>query len=150
MIFYSVRERLKGFLDKIGEYSHIETTGPYYEYSLEKIYDITRRKFDKEITGIYTTFGTEYAVKALVDMGINREVIVIANDLNEEIEDCVKKGYVQAIVYQRPFMQGYIAGKKMFDCIFKNMTPSKDKYFVGYDILLEESLDNVHKNILEL
>lgn len=142
----SVKDRLKGFLDKASEYKDIEIVGPYFDnYNLNTFYAKTMELLNsiKNVKAIYSTCGTEYIVRAIKDMKLDKKLIIIGNDLTEETKRYLKEDYIQAIIYQRPKEQGYKVAKYMYDFIFNNNLPADRYVYVNSEILIKENVDLV-------
>jgi len=89
---------------------------------------------------MYTNTEVTYLSKAVVDSDAV-DVKLIGNDLNEEIKDFIKSDKISMSLYSRPFLQGYLSGKFMFDYIIKGVKPKKEFTYVGFDIITKANLN---------
>jgi LacI family transcriptional regulator len=140
--YESLYKRYNGFIKKITDFNKIEIVNSCYLNSLEEAYNLTKDilKEYSDLKGIYSNTEVVYIAKALEELG-RTDVKVIGNDLNESVKSYIRNGYIEATLHQRPYFQGYLVGKYMFNYIINGIKPINEITYVGYDIVTETNLD---------
>ncbi len=69
------------------------------------------------------SFTTPSAAKVLRDMGIKDKVKLSGYDMTEEALLLVKDGYLDILVGQNPYMQGYLAIKALYEYVTEGIQP---------------------------
>lgn len=134
--------RINGFEQKMKSYNSIITLTD----TLSEISYITYKKTIEnyinkyKLNAIYATFRAEYVARVLKELGISRDIVVVANDLNKEIHQYLQEDLIQAIVYQRPYYQGFFATDNFFKYFFQNDKYNKNSINTGSDILIKENM----------
>ncbi|ACL69700.1 LacI family DNA-binding transcriptional regulator [Halothermothrix orenii] len=139
--YVSSYKRLKGFMDIVMERSHLDISTWQNVKDLDEAYKITKQilKEKTDIHGIFTTVEILYVARALKELG-KRDVVLVGYDLNKKVKSYIKQGIINSVLYQRPFLQGYLALKYMLNyLIYENTTPTKE-VTIGYDIVTKENL----------
>lgn len=134
--------RLKGFLDCIETYKFIDVIIPEKLNTLTKedFYNFLNRHLKSDINGIFPIYRAEYVAEYILDYNLlNRDLKLISNDLNEDIEKYLKLNIIDAVIYQNPFHIGYTACKLIYNKIFFNSENEKN-IVIKESILLKESL----------
>ncbi|MGL5123895.1 MAG: substrate-binding domain-containing protein [Fusobacteriaceae bacterium] len=134
------KKYLNGFLEKINE-TDKKIIGPVYEEKiLDKIEQIIS-KINDEIKGVYIN---RYAAEIITK--IPDEILkgkkVITNGINKDIKKLIKEGRIIATVFDELYIQGYIAGKILFDKVFKCKFLNEEAYKIKSHIVFKENLDD--------
>jgi LacI family transcriptional regulator len=107
-----MEERLKGFMSKIeSEYPELKILETYnmteYRKEEEKFYkaalfETVAHILEKhpDMDALYTTSMTGSAAQAIKNSNINRKIILIGHENTEEIRGLMKRGYIDATVYE--------------------------------------------------
>ncbi|WP_300716165.1 LacI family DNA-binding transcriptional regulator [uncultured Brachyspira sp.] len=109
---------LKGFLQRIKN-TDIDIVGPIYcgsiEYSINTIKEICSKN---DIKGIYIN---RYAqeVYDIIDKNILKDKKIVTHGMAESIKSLIKAGIISFTVMEEMFLEGYNAGKIMFEMIYK-------------------------------
>ena len=138
--FESLNNRSNGFIDEIKDYTEINLIEYPAKDSKEEYYNLFKKINLKNIKGIYSNTkldGIAYAINKLS----RKDIILIGNDFNKAIEKNIKNKIIDAVIFQRPHFQGYIAGKLLFDFLFSKVVPDKKETYVGFDIITETNID---------
>ena len=134
-------ERLSGFMERIKKYSKIEIVAKETIFEIEDNYIYSKKIINnhKDIDAIYTTTDISYVNEAIRELKY-KDTVLIGNDLTPKIKKLIEKGEVNASIHQRPFFQGYLAGKSLFHKIINNKEPKKSLLYTGFDIACQENL----------
>lgn len=132
--------RVKGFLSFSKNFKDIKI-------DFINLSSLTQKDFNKALSScdileydcIYSSFKSENIVTYLESNKIDKKYFLIANDLNEDIQNLLYKRKISGIIYQRPFYQGIISIETIFNYLIKKI-PIPDKINIGIDILLKENL----------
>lgn len=137
--FESLNNRSMGFIDELKNYTGIHLIEYEARDSLEAYYALFKSINLNNIKGIYSNTkidGIAYAINQLS----RQDIILIGNDFNETIANQIKEKIIDAVIFQRPHFQGYIAGKLLFDFLFSKALPNEKETYVGFDIVTEANL----------
>ncbi len=142
-------DRYRGFADKIAEYPGIRVQGPESIGALKEMYEKTRNCLEMDMVpdAVYTVTDISYVARAISDhIRANphrkelKNIKLVAMDDDESARDYVKKGYVDAIVGQRPFIQAFIAAKLAAENLLHRHRKPPAVPRIEYDILMKENL----------
>ena len=142
-------DRFRGFLDKISQYPDIQLEGPVSVGAFREMYEHTRGYLagGTPLDAIYTVTDLSYPARALYDYdteyktgGKLKALKLIAMDDDEPTREFLGLGYIDAIVGQRPFIQGYIAMKLMTEALLHKHKRPQVAPPIEYDILLNENI----------
>lgn len=147
---HSLTQRYKGFYDHIHKlFSEIEIiddsknlTEMLGEYNA---YFITKHYIENipDLTGIYNNDGNVYEVGlAVKDEKVNRKISVIGHEISPDVADLINQEYIDAVISQDPFSQGYCAMKYLCDFLLNNLKPELSKYFTKIDITMKGNLSS--------
>ncbi|MGM0411530.1 MAG: substrate-binding domain-containing protein [Bacillota bacterium] len=142
-------KRLAGFMGRMKKYSGIEIIVKKTILEIEGNYTYSKKIINrnKDIDAIYTTTDISYVNQAIKELEY-KNIILIGNDLTPKIRKLIKKGEVNASIHQRPFFQGYLAGKSLFHKIINNKKPKKSLLYTGFDVACQENLELTEMNNL--
>jgi LacI family transcriptional regulator len=140
--YESVDKRLEGFEQKISTYTDIEIIGPYYVEQIEDNYSIAKKMMQEhqDLKSIYTTTDIMHIQKAVKDMNY-KGCKLIGNDLTIEMKEEILKGNIHASIHQRPYLQGYLAGRAILNKIIYNKSPKQSELFIGFDVACQENIE---------
>ena len=140
----SLRERYEGFQEVMSKYyPEIEVIGPYeYFEDVNEAYEVTKRLAmdHADLTGIFltTTTGLESAANAILDVGKEKVVRIIGFDINDNIEEMMKRNVIYATIYQDPHAQGYYSLRILSKYISDGLEPKEEYLFTRLGVLLKE------------
>lgn len=138
--------RIKGFEEKMKSYPNInvrkETINNISYESYYNIIDSIYNKYD--LSAIYATFRTEYVANVLKQLNPIKAPILVANDLNKEIYKYLQDDIINAIIYQRPYDQGYLITELCFKYFFQKDKYKKSEFNTGSDILIKENINIIN------
>lgn len=136
----SSEERIRGFTDHFldspnGEMdvSHVIYGGG--DHGL--VYRLTRDKLAElpELTGIFVSgAGLSGAAHAVDDAGLSGEVKIVGFDVTDSNVAFMKKGTVQFLIDQGPYLQGYQPVQLLTDAIFQDHPVATAYYDTGIQI----------------
>lgn len=109
---------LEGFLQRIKD-TNIDTIGPIYCGNIEdSIHTIKKICHKEDIKGIYIN---RYAqeIYDMIDKNILKGKKIVTHGMAESIKNLIKSGIISFTVMEGVFMEGYNAGKIMFEMIYK-------------------------------
>ncbi|MBC2855559.1 LacI family DNA-binding transcriptional regulator [Cetobacterium sp. 2A] len=72
----------------------------------------------------------------------DRKLKIVTNGFNNKIKEFIKDEIITATVIEEIFEQGYIAGKHIFDLIYKSLQEKPHNYVVKIRIVFKENIDN--------
>jgi ABC-type sugar transport system substrate-binding protein len=139
-------ERLRGFMDAISRNYpdiHIADTVEAEEDNV-KTFNQTKAMMAKNpcIQAIYAeTVAVPGICRALNDLGLHRKVKVIGFDDMPIIRDLMIEGYVNAVVVQNPFWQGYRSFEILWDYLLNRKLPKDAVNYSDIEIRIRESLE---------
>lgn len=110
---------LEGFLKKIKEYN-IELVGPIFCGNIEdSIHTIKEICHKDDINGIYIN---RYAQEIfdIIDKSVLKNKKIVTHGMANSIRSLIKSGIISFTVMEEVFLEGYNAGKIMFEMIYKN------------------------------
>lgn len=95
---------------------------------------------NEKIKGIFVTNSKVFHIGLLLHQLHLKDIKVIGHDLLKENVNCLKKGYVQFLICQRPEEQGYNAINKLFRSVVQKRVIAKENY-TSIDIVAKENID---------
>ena len=131
---------LEGFLDRI-KHTNIEILGPIFCGNIEdSIYTIKEMCGKYDIKGIYIN---RYAqeIYDIIDKNILKSKKIVTHGMAESIKSLIKSGIISFTVMEEVFMEGYNAGKMMFEMLYKNYVGTNWKVSDSKIIFLENLKD---------
>ena len=130
---------LKGVLDKLKELDR-KIEGPIRIKNLLKNKKQILNYLSNDIEGVYIN---RYAPEIIEYLGeIEKDNYkFVTNGFNEKIRGLIKSDKVVATVSEDFYNQGYIAGKKIFESLYKTSLKRSHEYETKINILFKESLD---------
>ena len=134
--------RLAGFLRRMGGYRDISVVGPISIVDIADNYTAASSLLSDhpDLSGLYTTTDTELLLPA-VERAERSDVVVVGNDLTPNLKSAIADGRLAASIHQRPFLQGYLAGKTLLNYVLYGRKPRNVAIPVGFDVALQENLE---------
>jgi LacI family transcriptional regulator len=134
------KERVAGFLSVIKkEFPSIKVTALEQCQDNENLaYRITMKVLKKhpEINGIYIVARAAHgAAKAVLEMDRAQKMKLVCNDLDIMKKRFIKQGIIDAIILQDPATQGSLPIRILFNLLFDDIRPEKERYYTKMDIL---------------
>lgn len=138
-LHYSSEERIQGFIDYFRqsarkmEFPHVV----YGQGSHDVSYRVTQKhiKALPNLTGVFVSgAGLSGAAHAVDDAGLSGKVKVVGYDATKSNVAYLKKGTVQFLVDQGPYLQGYKSIQILSDAIFQGQPVETDYYDTGIQI----------------
>jgi LacI family transcriptional regulator len=145
---YSLEQRYSSFRDTLGEMApgielvddseqYNQKIGEYNAYLMTKAYLET----SDCLAGIYNDSGNIYeAALALKDGNPGRKIVLIGHEVSAEVNDMVQQDYIDGIVAQDPFSQGFSAMKILCDYLIDGKEPESSSYLLHVDIFLKSNI----------
>lgn len=138
-----IQARLKGFLEKIKEYTGCQVLPAVHDLSEgEAVYReiCSCMEREPELKGIFDlTYRLDMAAKALRDCG-RRELKLVGFDLFGEIEQDIADCVIDAVVYQELSRQAYMGIKLLFEEMCYGLLPEKKKFYSKLEIITSSNL----------
>jgi LacI family transcriptional regulator len=145
---YASKQKLLGFKDRIkSSYPKMRILKSInYADDEENCYNLIMKelKYNPEISGIYATSGiSSLAIsKALKDLDLDSSPKFIGYDPSKVLSQYMIDGYVNALIYQDPFTQGYLSIKILYDFVAHGIVPEKETLNTKFEIVVQENLEN--------
>lgn len=143
---YGYKQRVLGFKDKIkSTYTRVKIQKTL-EYSCEDdvCYLGAMKELSKmnNIDGIFAASAgaTSCITKVLNKMNLPSPPILIGFDPNQSSFNDLEKGSVNALIYQNPATQGYLALKTLHDYVSYGIIPEKENIYTKSEIITKSNL----------
>ena len=138
-------QRLNGFRN------HLREIAPGIEIvaeesaqdDMEHSYQVTRRMLldHPEIDTLFViASGTYGACRAVLELGIEQRMQVVAFDNVPSTREMMQRGLLKAVVCQQPFLQGYQAVKAAFDILLTGESKQGEQIIMENQIKICENL----------
>lgn len=139
--FEALSLRYQGFVQEIQKYPGIEVVETIYVDHIKDSYEAAKKALAAypDLSGMYTNTEVVYLSHAIKEAG-RREIQLVGNDLNNEIKELIYNGYLQVALHARPYFQGYLSGKYMFNYLLNSIHPKRFETYVGFDIVTKANL----------
>ena len=132
---------LKGFLERVRE-TDIDIIGPLKGNGIEKSIELLEEICIKEeIKGIYINRYAQDIFEKLPSKILNDKKIV-KNGIGKNIKRMIKNKIITATVMEEIAIEGYNAGKKMFDILYKNDAKTGNWEISKSHIIFYENLND--------
>ena len=132
---------LKGFLERVRE-TDIDIIGPLKGNGIEKSIELLEEICIKEeIKGIYINRYAQDIFEKLPSKILNDKKIV-TNGIGKNIKRMIKNKIITATVMEEIATEGYNAGKKMFDILYKNDAKTGNWEISKSHIIFYENLND--------
>lgn len=134
--FEALHMRYLGFMNEMEKNREIEIVSDTYVDRVEDSFDAALKILDDhpDLDGFYSNTEVLYLQKALEKVG-NDQIKLIGNDLTAEIKRLIDNRKIAMTLNNRPYFQGYLSGKFMFNYFLKNKLPSQLETYVGFDVV---------------
>ncbi len=134
--------RFRGFVSEIKKNSQIQIVEYCYLENIEDSYDSAKAALGKynDLDGMYTNTEVTHLSRALKDSG-RQDVKLVGNDLNDEIKTLIHDSFIDIALHDRPYLQGYLSGKYMFNFLLNHILPKQEITYVGFDIATKNNLN---------
>lgn len=125
------KERMNGFYHKLEAYPLIQERVVVLDNMSTSSYRSTLEKhfYEYEPIAIYAPYHADYVGDFLKDHGLEYQVNLISNGINEKIEEYLFDGTIDGIVSAKPYFLGAVVTNNFF------------KYFYRYKELLRKDID---------
>ena len=139
-LHYSSEERIRGFIDHIRnspDEKMVLLSGVYSQGNHDISYKLTRSAIAEfpDLTGVFVSgAGLSGAAHAVDDAGLSGKIKVLGFDTTDSNVACMKKGTVQFLIDQDPYMQGYKSIQLLVDAIFQDSPVETAYYDTGLQI----------------
>ncbi len=136
----SSEERIQGFAHHFEELPNCGmqlTQTVYGRGSHETAYRLTAAKLAElpQLTGIFVSgAGLSGAARAVDDAGLSGKIKVVGFDTTESNVAFMKKGTVQFLIDQDPYLQGYKSIQLLVDAVFQNRPVGPEGFDTGIQI----------------
>lgn len=139
----STKEYLDGFLERIGDKKDLEILGPYAVSGVEEsVETICSLEETKALDAIFSNRYAHNIISMLPDSFFQNKKIVLSG-MGESIRELLEEKKVIATVMEEVYEDAYLAGKLLFDALYRHktldITWKKTKSKVIY-------LENLEKN----
>ena len=136
----SSEERIRGFTGHFKSCAGSEMDASHVIYGggdHDLIYRLTREKLTElpELTGVFVSgAGLSGAAQAVDDAGLSGAVKVVGFDVTDSNMAFMKKGTVQFLIDQGPYLQGYHSIQLLTDALFQDRPVETSYYDTGIQI----------------
>ena len=98
---------------------------------------------ENEIHGVFCTgySSTVGAIQAMEELG-REDIVVVGYDLTATTAEALKKGVLNALLYQEQFEQGYLAAKLLARYILEGWVPDRQRIHVDTHIVLKSNVQS--------
>lgn len=131
---------LEGFIERVAE-TEIKLVGPFFGNGIEKSIELINEICSKEeISGIYIN---RYAQEILerLPKKVLKDKKIVTNGISKNLKKLIKKRVVIATVMEEIATEGYNAGKKMFDILYRDKSYEGNWEISKSHILFLENLE---------
>lgn len=141
-------ERFCGFYSVLKEdFPEVELVPILQYYSNDVIAFEAIKKLLVEQPDICGLFPTNFSctlgtLRALVELE-RKDVVVVGYDISPYIIECLQNGYCDAVLYQNPYNQGYIAVKAIVQYLTDGTLPSAEQTDISSRIILKYNIGNI-------
>lgn len=136
----SSKEYMNGFLDRMKEEKEDLIVGPIYYKDLKKdINKIIKENITEEVKGIYSTRFLPTIIEK-IDKELSMEYKVIANGMSSKMKKLILEKKVLATIVEQWREEGYLAGKAMFEYLYKHYNLGSYSKIIEGRIIFRESL----------
>ena len=122
-------EKCQGIADALA-HSDCTIVGIYETQDVPEIaYYITKKVLQEvpALESIYVATGNSIAVcKALIDLGMEKQVKVVATDIFPEIKEYMDANIIKSVIFQNPEQQGKIAVQCLYEHFVENKISVKE------------------------
>lgn len=137
---YCHQHRINGFLSEIKSLRpNITLIDTQYNYDDDVFSQRISREMLREfpdLDGIYiASAGVVGVCKSLAEKEEYRSVKVISHDLLKDNIDLLKQGYIQFLLGQDAYTQGYQPVHILFDKLIDGKDPKREHYYTGIEIV---------------
>lgn len=84
--------------------------------------------------------GSYGACRAILSLGRENDMTVVSFDTVPGIAEMMKRGVIDATIYQHPRRQGQIAMQIVYDCLISGLRPEKELHIIKNDIRILQNL----------
>ncbi|MBC2850251.1 LacI family DNA-binding transcriptional regulator [Cetobacterium sp. 8H] len=135
----SSKDYLTGFYEKIIEFNR-EYIGPISIENLLENKEEVLKYLSDDIGSIYINRFAPEIIEYLKPLNKTKFKFV-TNGFNQKIRGLIESGEVVATISEDFYNQGYTAGKRVFELLYKTNLKRPQEYKTKIDILFKESLD---------
>ena len=140
-------QRIHGFLDYIQRQSDIQVAGVYDFYdNIENAYEISKQLLlSTKIPAIFSNsmMGTIGIARAISELQSN--TFVLGYDINEEIEEYIRRQVLFGSFFQFPYRQGYYTIKVLYKLLKENaLTLDTNVLYLPTQLILKTNLSQIH------
>ena len=94
-----------------------------------------------DMDALFIVAGGVYGVcRAVIRYGYEGRMTIVSFDDVPTTAEMVERGIIKATICQQPVTQGYLAVKKAFDYYISGTEPETDRFILGNEIKIRESL----------
>lgn len=138
----STKDYLDGFYTRIQE-EKINILGPYSCNGVEDSVKMLKKILaQKNIVGIFSNRYAQNIVKLLPKELMKGKKIVL-NGMSEKIKELLKEKKIVASVMEEVYEEAYLAGKLIFNNLYKNQKIERNWKKVDFKIVYLENLDKI-------
>ena len=128
-----------GFYRRIKK-SDLEVIGPVFQEDLLKNLDLVIKKYySKDLKAIYSCRYITEVAEYLYNNNY-KGLKIVGNGMNSRMKKLINKQFINATVREKCYEEGYLAGKLMFEMIYKEKSPEKRRYITKSEIIIKENL----------
>lgn len=137
----SSKSCFNGVYDKLMEASKFEIIGPVFQHDLENnIEKVMDSNFNYEIDTVFSSRFLDKIVEYIKEKSY-KKLKIVSNGFSENIKLYIKQGIIIATITQNYERMGYMAGKIMFEYLYKGIEPKEKSNEYECKIILKENLD---------
>ncbi len=131
---------MNGFLRRMSEENNNTMIGPVYSENLMNgLHDILEKHMTKEVKSIYATRFLTDIVK-YIGYRYNIPMKIVGNGMSDDMKSLILEKKVLATVVEQPYEEGYLAGKFMFEKLYKDANFKEASHIMESKIIVRESL----------
>lgn len=139
----SSKQYMDGYLSRIKE-TDFNLIGPIYAGTYQKAIALVEEHSDS-IAAIYVN---RYAQDLF--MNIDKKYIegkkIVINGMGKRIQELIRTKKITATVMEKEEYDAYLAGKTMFDILYRNIEPQEDIISVNRIVFFENLAENLNEN----
>lgn len=137
---HAIEQRIIGFRKELSHHKHlnIKRIEPFRRDSSD-VYDSLVRLLGEDpcYQGIYVSFDAlVQAAQAVKALALEPAPVIIGYDLNEDIYEELKNGFITATICHEPFNQGYFAVKILHKYLDKQISPTSSLMYNKLEVIM--------------
>ena len=134
--YTSSEQRIEGFFEAINNADRARIL----KSPIKLDTDISKKIKALNIKYIYSQVHSYTLARAIKNLNVK----IIAHDYGEHVKTAMQKGYITCIVYNNPYIQGYVIIERIIDYIILGKHLETDMQYIKNDIILKHNMNDTY------